>query len=148
MSVQRLIPAKPEAIFDLLADPAGHVLIDGGDSVRNARSGGRRLGLGDAFGMDMHLGTAYSTRNEVIEFEENRLIAWRTVAGGFIRPFIGGRVWRYELEPREDGTLVRETWDISGEALTSKPFVKQMANMTRRNMEKTLERIEEILTGE
>jgi len=148
VTVQRLIPAPADRIFDLLADPDGHVRIDGGDSVRKARSGGRRLKLGDAFGMDMHLGASYSTRNEVIEFEEDRLIAWRTVATGLLKPFIGGRVWRYELEPRDGGTLVRETWDISGEALTSKPGVRRMADMTRRNMEATLARIEELLAEE
>ncbi|NHA70360.1 dimethyladenosine transferase, partial [Phycicoccus sp. CMS6Z-2] len=82
VSVQRLIPSPPEPIFDLLADPAGHARIDGGESVRKARSGGRRLGLGDRFGMDMKIGVAYSTSNTVIELEENRRIAWQTLAGG------------------------------------------------------------------
>ena len=35
----------------------------------------------------------------------------------------GGRIWRYELEPVDGGTLVRETWDISQEAGLSKPLV-------------------------
>ena len=74
ITVQRLVPAPPERIFDLLADPDGHAQIDGGGTVLGARSGGRRLALGDRFGMDMHLGVAYSTRNTVIELEENRRV--------------------------------------------------------------------------
>src|ERR687897_512045 len=82
LSAQRLIPSPPEPIFDLLADPAGHAEIDGGGTVKGARSGGRRLAVGDRFGMDMHLGVAYSTRNTVIELDENRRIAWQTTTSG------------------------------------------------------------------
>ena len=124
ISVQRLVPAAPEPIFDLLADPAGHAEIDGGGTVKGARSGGRRLALGDRFGMDMHLGVAYSTRNTVIELDENRRIAWQTTASGPLGTVLGGRIWRYELEPVEGGTLVTETWDLSQEKWTSKPVVK------------------------
>lgn len=145
VSVQRLIPAPPEAIFDLLVDPDRHVEVDGSGAVRAARSGGRRLGLGDSFGMDMRAGFAYATRNEVVEFEENRRIAWRTLAGGPLSRVLGGRIWRYELTPRDGGTLVRETWDISTEARASRPFIRRMAGMTRRNMERTLERIAEVV---
>jgi uncharacterized protein YndB with AHSA1/START domain len=149
LSVQRLVAAPPEPIFDLLADPAGHAEIDGGGTVRGARSGGRRLALGDRFGMDMHLGVAYSTRNTVVELEENRRIAWQTSASGPVGSLLGGRIWRYELEPVEGGTLVTETWDLSQERWTSKPVVKAtMTASTRRNMERTLERIERLVTGD
>ncbi len=147
ITVQRLIHAPAEAVFDLLADPEGHAQIDGSGSVRESRGGSRRLGLGDRFGMNMVLGVAYSTRNTVVEFEENRRIAWRTEAGGPLAKLVTGRTWRYELEPQGDGTLVRETWDISTERFLSRPAVRLMASSTRRNMEATLARIEEIVTG-
>lgn len=147
ITVQRLIDAPPAAIFDLLADPGRHVEIDGSGSVRESRGGSRRLGLGDRFGMNMVLGVAYSTRNTVVEFEENRRIAWRTEAGRPLGMLVTGRTWRYELEPQDDGTLVSETWDISTERFTSRPAVRLMGPSTRRNMEATLARIEEIVTG-
>jgi uncharacterized protein YndB with AHSA1/START domain len=148
ISVQRLVPAPPEPIFDLLADPAGHAAIDGGGTVTGARSGGRRLALGDRFGMDMHLGVAYSTRNTVIELDENRRIAWQTTASGALGTVLGGRIWRYELEPVEGGTLVTETWDLSQERAVSKPVIKvTMSGSTRHNMARTLERIEELVTA-
>jgi uncharacterized protein YndB with AHSA1/START domain len=148
VSVQRLIPAPPEAIFDILANPARHSEIDGSGTVVKARSsrGERRLGLGDSFGMEMSLGVGYSTRNVVTEFEENRRIAWRTLAPAPLDRLFTGRTWRYQLEPQDGGTLVRETWDVSTEAWPGRIFVRRLADLTRRNMSKTLERIDEVVS--
>lgn len=148
VTVQRLIPAPPEVIFDLLANPARHRDIDGSGTVLKVTSsrGERRLGLGDAFGMSMNWGVPYSTKNVVTEFAENRRIAWRTLAPAPLDKLFTGRTWRYELEPRDGGTLVRETWDISTEAWLARPVVRRLAGLTRRNMSRTLERIEEIVT--
>ena len=147
VSVERVIPAAPAQIFDLLVDPARHLDIDGSGTVQRARSGGRRLRLGDSFGMDMKLGASYSTRNEVVELVEDRLIAWRTLAPFPLTLLFTGRTWRYELEPVEGGTLVRETWDLSTEAWPGRPAVRRMAETTRRNMERTLARIEELVAA-
>ncbi|MBK8758208.1 MAG: SRPBCC family protein [Actinomycetales bacterium] len=146
LTVQRVIPASPVAIFDLLADPARHVDIDGSGTLKAARSGGRRLTLGDSFGMDMKLGVAYSTRNVVVEFDENRRIAWQTLAAAPLDRLITGRIWRYELQPVEGGTLVKQSWDLRKEGPLSKLAVRRMAPMTERNMNRTLERIAELLT--
>lgn len=148
VSVHRLIPAPAAAIFDLLADPSRHQDIDGSGTVLGPRSSGsRRLGLGDTFGMSMRMGVSYSTRNVVVEFEPNRRIAWQTLAAAPFDKIVTGRVWRYELEPVEDGTMVTETWDISREAPLSRPVVRmRMTDSTRRSMTRTLERIEQVLT--
>ncbi|KGN40695.1 SRPBCC family protein [Knoellia aerolata] len=146
VSVERLIAAPADKIFDLLVDPARHLDIDGSGTVQRARSGGRRLRLGDTFGMDMKLGASYSTRNEVVELDEDRRIAWRTLAPFPLNHLFTGRTWRYELEPVDGGTLVRETWDISTEAWPGRPAVRRMAGSTKRNMERTLARIEELVT--
>ncbi|HSO03890.1 MAG TPA: hypothetical protein VLQ92_05375, partial [Candidatus Limnocylindrales bacterium] len=50
--VERVIPAPPEAVFDLLSRPERHRDFDGSGTVQGARSEGRRLNLGDSFGMD------------------------------------------------------------------------------------------------
>ena len=95
----------------------------------------------------MKLGIPYSMVSTVIEFEENRRIAWQTAAAG-IAPgrLAGGRIWRYELEPVDGGTLVRESWDISQE--TVKVFVKPARGKTIKAMAATLERIEQVLADE
>ena len=149
VTVQRLIPAPAGAIFDLLADPGRHHEIDGSGTIVGARSAGeRRLALGDSFGMDMDWGVNYATKNVVVEFEENRRIAWRTLAPSPLDKLFTGRTWRYELEPVEGGTIVRETWDTRQEALPSRYVVRAtLTDLTRRNMEKTLKRIEEVVTA-
>lgn len=147
VTVERTIPAPPEAIFDLLADPARHRELDGSGTVRDAKGPGGRLGLGSSFGMSMKMGVPYSMVSTVIEFEENRRIAWQTRGPGRIGRLAGGRIWRYELEPVEGGTLVRESWDISEESAATRPLVRPAAAKTRRNMEATLARIEELVTS-
>jgi uncharacterized protein YndB with AHSA1/START domain len=147
VTVERVVPAPPSAVFDLLVDPARHLEIDGSGTVQRARSGGRRLRLGDSFGMDMKWGTRYSTRNLVVELEEDRRIAWRTLAPAPLDRLFTGRTWRYELEEVEGGTRVRETWDVSTEAPLGRPVVRRLAEQTRGNMERTLERIEEAVSG-
>lgn len=147
VTVERLIPSPPGPIFDVLVDPARHVEIDGSGTVQEARSGGRRLRKGDSFGMDMHWKVAYSTRNVVTELEDDRVIAWRTLAPFPLTLLFTGRTWRYELEPTDGGTLVRETWDVSTEAWPGRSQVRKLAGLTRRNMTRTLERLEEVVTA-
>jgi uncharacterized protein YndB with AHSA1/START domain len=147
-SAERVIPAAAEKIFDLLADPSRHRDIDGSGMLRDAKRGSERLALGSKFGMSMKMGISYSMMNEVIEFDENRSIAWQTkpsVSWG--AKFGGGRIWRYDLEPVDGGTLVRETWDISQEAGLSKLLVARGRDHTVQNMEKTLARIQELVTA-
>ena len=150
VSVERVIAAPPEKIFELLANPDRHHDIDGSGTVRDAKQNPTRLTMGSEFGMAMHLGIGYSTTNEVIEFDDNQRIAWQTRPNGNLQGrFFGGRIWRYELEPAAGGTLVRESWDISKE----KGPVKNILGMgrskdhTRKSMEQTLEKIAQLTEG-
>jgi len=142
-TVERIIPAPPEVIFAIIADPSRHHEIDGSGTVRDAKNVPDHLELGAKFGMSMKMGIPYSMVSTIIEYDENRRIAWQT------RPPIGaalagGRIWRYELEPVEGGTRVRESWDISQEKI--KFLVSGARKKTRENMEKTLERLEAAAT--
>jgi uncharacterized protein YndB with AHSA1/START domain len=149
VSVDRVIPASPQAIFDLLADPARHREIDGSGTVRDPRAGagGQRLGLGSRFGMSMKMGVPYAMESTVIEFDEPRLIAWQTTGPTRVGRMVGGRIWRYRLEAVEGGTKVTESWDISQESVLTRPMVRPAAKKTAENMAATLERIEQILSG-
>ncbi len=148
VSVERVIPAPPEKIFELLADPAQHPRIDGSGTLRQAKvNAPQRLSLGATFGMSMKLGIGYSMANEVVEFEEGRRIAWKARAPGALGRFLGGRIWRYELEPVEGGTRVRESWDLTEDKERVLLRVGPTPGHTRRSMEKTLERIESLLGG-
>jgi uncharacterized protein YndB with AHSA1/START domain len=146
-TVERMIPVPPEAIFELLVDPRRHRDIDGSGTVRDARGEPQRLELGSQFGMSMKIGVPYAMVSTVIEFEENRRIAWQTRGPTAIGRLVAGRIWRYEIEPVEGGSLVRESWDITQESAVTKPFARMGAEQTRKNMVATLERIEELTTS-
>jgi uncharacterized protein YndB with AHSA1/START domain len=138
VSVEREIAAPAQRIFDVLADPRMHPHIDGSGTVKSAISGPDRLAEGDKFGMRMRIGLPYLIRNVVVEFDEGRRIAWRHV---------GRHVWRYELEPRDGSTLVRETFDWSG--ALSHHYIEWMGFPERHRpaMARTLERLEELVVG-
>lgn len=147
VTVERVIPAPAEAIFALLSDPAQHPAIDGSGTVREAKASDQKLALGSTFGMAMRQGVPYTVQNEVVEFEPNRLIAWAPGMGGVLGRLVPhGRRWRYQLEPVDGGTRVRETWDISRDSF--KGFFRRgrLPERVRRDMEATLERIEKLVT--
>jgi len=103
IQASRLVKATPQQIFDLLADPRKHSLIDGSGSVQNARvNAPERLSLGAKFGMDMKIGLPYRITNEEVEFDEPKQIGWH---------HMGGHIWRYVLEPSNGGTMVTEQFD-------------------------------------
>lgn len=157
VTVSRLIAASPRQIFGVLADPARHADIDGSGSVRRARSGNpARLYLGARFAMDMQLGAAYRITNEVVEFEEDRRIAWR---------HFNGHIWRYVLTEqdraadvggdetgkaetgRAGATLVTEQWDPTP---ARHRVALQLLGFPRRNgrgMRATLARLAEVVEG-
>jgi len=145
VSVERFVKAPPSAVFALLADPSRHREIDGSGTLRDVDGGSTRLALGDVFGMRMQAGPApYRMLNEVVEFEDDRRIAWQARPDkAWAAKAIGGRIWRYELEARDGGTLVRETWDISQERLPA--LVWGLRGLTRLSMNRTMDRIAEIV---
>jgi hypothetical protein len=144
-TVERIIDADASVIFDLIADPSRHRDIDGSGTVREATTGSQRLQLGSEFGMNMKAGLSYSMVSKVVEFENDRRLAWQTTSRmPVLGNLVGGRIWRYELEPVEGGTRVRESWDISQEKM--KALVRPMRGRTRQAMTKTLDRIAELVT--
>ncbi len=146
VSVERVVAAPPEEVFALLADPRRHREIDGSGTLRDTVDGPPRLFRGARFGMRMQLGGRYAMTSTVVEFEEGRRIAWQPRPTSRVAALaIGGRIWRYELAPVEDGTLVRETWDIRQERFPLPLLVARPA--VRRAMTRTLERLAQRVTA-
>ena len=157
VSVEAVLAASPQRIFDVLADPRQHPLIDGSDAVRRPSDAApARLGLGATFTMVMRtrpsrlniaqllqvIGALVNQgriTNRVVEFDEGRLIAWT---------HFGGHVWRYELEPVTTGppkTLVRETFDYT---TSRSPWLLELAGFPAKNqaaMQRTLERLRAVM---
>lgn len=137
VSVERTISADAATIFDVLADPTKHAVIDGSGTVRETQGDApARLSLGAEFGMSMKVGAPYKVTNRVVEFDEGRLIAWRHFAG---------HRWRYTLSPVEGGTHVREEWDPSRVPGVFKIAYRLLGfpERNRKGMTATLIRLEE-----
>jgi hypothetical protein len=145
VTTEKVIRAAPDAIFALLADASRHPDIDGSGTVKQAKTDApARLSLGSTFGMSMKMGIGYSMVNTVIEFEDNRRIAWQARPPGFLGKVSAGRIWRYELEPVDGGTRVRESWDVSEDHQRRMLKLGGLPKKTETNMAKTLDRIAEL----
>ena len=132
----RVIPASAADIFDLLAQPARHALIDGSGTVTGTQPRTPdRLSEGAKFGMQMRWGLRYKILNEVVEFDEGRRIAWR---------HFGGHIWRYLLEPLNAGaTRVTEQFDPTH---SRAPRLLRLIGADRRNqrsIDRTLQRLDD-----
>lgn len=133
ISISRVIDASAAEIFHVLRSPALHLVIDGSEMVRGLRHGPDQLELGSKFGMRMRQrGVPYKISNVVVEFEPDRLIAWRHFAG---------HRWRYELEEVAGGTKVTETFDWSTSLFPKGIELMGYPERNRVAIEQTLDRL-------
>jgi uncharacterized protein YndB with AHSA1/START domain len=139
ISRSRVINAPIGDVFNTLADPTMHSLIDGSGTVFHPVEGApERLSKGATFGMRMKVGVEYKITNTVVEFEEPTRIAWRHV---------GGHIWRYELrsiDPGSTGEVSTEVTETFDGRRSKFPPMLILAGYTRRHpkaMELTLERL-------
>ena len=131
------IDAPPDVVFAILATPRQHTRIDGSGSVQSVIAGPERITrTGERFTVRMKLfGVPYVIVNRVVEFEADRLIAWRH--------FTANR-WRYELAPTADGgTRVTETFDASRADPITDAVVRwaRFPERNRQGITGTLERL-------
>ncbi|MBB5790364.1 SRPBCC family protein [Jiangella mangrovi] len=106
VSASIAVQAPASVVFAILTDPRQHPRIDGSGSVRGLIEGPPTLTRGSTFGVRMRLfGVGYRITNRIVEYEPERLIAWRHFAG---------HRWRYQLEPLDPATTrVTETFDYT-----------------------------------
>ena len=133
VSVEHFVTASPEVIFNFLADPRNHSLIDGSGSVRDTQTGvPERLSIGTKFGMQMKIGVPYKITNEVVEFVESKQISWR---------HLGGHIWRYILEPVAEGTKVTEQFDYTNARSVLILKLARYPSRNKKSMIKTLDNL-------
>ena len=136
-----VIDAPAEKIFNYLADPHAHSIFDGSATVKSVISGPRRLSLGARFGMKMKIRIGYRITNEVVEFEESRLIAWRHLMKW---------IWRYELVDLGGGkTQVSEYFDANECNKGQLWWLKKTQSLTRNPkwMAKSLVKLKTLCEG-
>jgi uncharacterized protein YndB with AHSA1/START domain len=139
VTVSRVIAADRQTLFDIIADPAQHPVIDGSGSVRAVREGApERLSLGAKFAMDMRLGASYKILNTVVEFSEPDVIAWR---------HFNGHIWRYRFTEVPGGTEVTEQWDARTAKNRIGLLLLRFPGRNRAGMTATLERLERLVAS-
>ena len=128
-------PAKK--IFDFLSNPNNHLLMDGSDMLRGKIKGPDRLFLGAKFGMKMRYGIPYFITNQVIEYRENKAIAWQHLLHN---------VWRYEIvEISSNRCLVIESWD--GRRAKWKWWIDDSYKWVPKAMARTLVKLKGLISG-
>ena len=143
VSVSRVIDASAAQIFGVVSDASLHHVIDGSGTVQGSRGKPEQLRLGSKFSMSMKMGLPYVIGSEVVEFEQDRLIAWA---------HIGKHRWRYEIEvlsddPDHPQCRVTETFDWSTSRLPKAIELMGYPKKHLPNMERTLERLEAFMTN-
>ncbi|GAA0797081.1 SRPBCC family protein [Spirilliplanes yamanashiensis] len=141
VSAARDIAAPAETIFELIADPAQQPRWDGNDNLAEAPSGQRVHATGDVFTMTT---TSGNTRdNHVVEFTENRRIAWRPAEPGRTPP---GHLWRWELDPL-DATHTRVTHTYDWTALTDERRIPRAQATTADRLHASIDRLATLAEG-
>jgi uncharacterized protein YndB with AHSA1/START domain len=138
VSASREIASAASRIFDLIADPAQQPRWDGNDNLAGAEPGQRVRGVGEVFTMTLTGGGI--RENHVVEFEEDRRIAWTPSEVGRRPP---GHLWRWELESLgESRTRVTHTYDWS--RLTDQNRIPRASRTTSATLQASLDRLAEI----
>jgi uncharacterized protein YndB with AHSA1/START domain len=141
VTAHRVIRAASTIIFELIADPAQQPSWDGNANLGFAATGQRVRAVGEVFTTTLTAGAV--RENHVVEFEEGRRIAWRPAEVGAEPP---GHLWRWELEPHDDGTTtVTHSYDWTDLA---DPKRLERARRTRpANLTASLDRLAELAEG-
>lgn len=116
VTVERVIEAPVDAIFDVLSNPERHQKLDGSGLIRGVDHADRIQKVGQVFTMNMNMqgddkSGEYKTDNHVSGYAKDKLLAWQTASSGEKPP---GWEWLWELESQgPNETLVRHTYDWS-----------------------------------
>jgi uncharacterized protein YndB with AHSA1/START domain len=159
VAVTRQINAPASRIFQVLADPARHVDIDGSGMLRGAASTTPIARTGDVFVMKMYFSRLgeYEMNNHVVEYELDRRLSWEPEAGrghpdaALANANEAQRRWRhrwtFELTPMgTDATLVTETYDCS-RAPEEQRVGMDNGRVWLESMTETLKRLHALCTG-
>jgi uncharacterized protein YndB with AHSA1/START domain len=138
VSASRDVAAPAAAVFELIADPSQQPRWDGNDNLAEAPAGQRVHAVGDVFTVTLTNGQV--RENHVVEFEEERLVAWQPSEPGSAPP---GHLWRWQLEALgEARTRVVHTYDWT--RLTDEKRLVRARATTADKLQASLSRLAEL----
>lgn len=106
-SATREMRARASQVFEMIADPSLHPEWDGNDNLANAAPGQRVRSVGDVFSTTLTRGSV--RENHVVEFVQDRVIAWKPAEPGQAPV---GHLWRWEVQPIDhERSVVIHTYD-------------------------------------
>ncbi|WP_203568300.1 SRPBCC domain-containing protein [Aestuariimicrobium ganziense] len=140
LTVQRVIDAPADAIFDLLTLPQRHKEFDGSGFIVSDDRTQRIQAVGDVFTMNMsgdHMGGDYQTDNHVIAFVPNQVVGWQTAPAG-TEP--KGWSWVYTLTAQgPQSTQVELAYDWS--KVDDKDILAMMPLVSEAELEDSLNQL-------
>lgn len=147
--VERVVNAPARSVFDVLAVPPRHAEIAGSETLlRGSTQGPDRLFLGAVFTVGMRLwGVGYLSTNEVVEYEEDLRIAWRTQSVVAGRTAAGGQVWRYQLSGHDGHLLVRHECEWERSNIAPLLALSGYPRRTQLAMSRSLHALDLLVTG-
>ncbi|NNG98565.1 prolipoprotein diacylglyceryl transferase [Gordonia araii NBRC 100433] len=144
VSATREIAAPASAIFDLIADPAQQPRFDGNENLQEADEGQRVTAVGDSFRMTNTSGRVRD--NKVVEFVEDRVIAWLPSEVDKAPP---GHLWRWELKPvDEETTSVTHTYDWTRLSSDETKRIERARGTTSESLLASLDRLAEVVEAD
>jgi uncharacterized protein YndB with AHSA1/START domain len=153
VSVTRRIAAPADAIFAIVSDPQGHVLIDGSGMLETAADARPLTAVGDTF--DIHMDRTplndipglvkYTVRNTVTAIEPGHLIEW-TIGAPEQPPL--GHVYGWQLDPVSDThTDVTNYCDWSNMSEQLRAAGRTWPIVPLEMLEETMTKLERIVTS-
>ena len=142
--VSRVITAPASAIFALIADPAQQPRFDGNENLQEADEGQRVTAVGEKFLMTNTSGRI--RENTIVEFIEDRLIAWKPSEVDKTPP---GHLWRWELDPIDDDTTnVAHIYDWTGLDPDDEKRIERARSTTSESLLASVNRLAELVEAD
>ncbi|HUH70982.1 MAG TPA: SRPBCC family protein [Mycobacterium sp.] len=135
VSATRVIAARADRIFELIADPSRQPSWDGNNNLASSAPGQRVHQVGDVFKTTLTTGAV--RENHVVEFIEGSQIAWLPAERGK-QP--SGHLWRWELNP-VNAELTRVTHTYDWTALTDTTRLARARATTADMLRASLDRL-------
>jgi hypothetical protein len=147
VSVSRRISASQHDVFEVLSNPLRHHEFDGSGMVRDSDAS-PIAAVGDVFVMRMHNDEFgdYEMRNEVVEYVQDKAIAWAPKRHDVEDDDDWNHRWGWRLKPDGAATEVTAFFDCTRVPADGRRILRD-GERWRPVLERSLERLEGLTAG-